>query len=111
MPTFNIASADPGLADTKKVNMRSFQYGDGYSQEVADGINNVSSTFSLNFTNRTQVTIQAIDDFLIAQAGAPFTWVTPRGATIRVKCKQWTPNYQITTSCSLTATFNQTFEP
>lgn len=94
-----------------RVNMRTFEYGDGYTQEVADGINNISGEYSVNFTNRTQATIQSIDDFLTAQAGAPFTWTNPRGMTIRVKCKLWSPNYQITTSCSLNATFTQSFEP
>lgn len=111
MTTFNIASPDQGLTQNTKVNMRSFQYGDGYTQEVADGINNVASDYNVSFTNRTQATIQSIDDFLIAQAGAPFTWVNPRGVTIRVKCKQWTPNYQVSTSCSLSATLTQSFEP
>jgi phage-related protein len=111
MTTFNIASPDQGVTPTTQVNMRSFQFGDGYTQEVADGINFVSSVYNVAFTNRPQATIQSIDDFLIAQAGAPFTWVTPRGTTIRVKCKQWSANYQVSTACSLTATFTQTFEP
>jgi len=111
MTTFNIASPDQGLAEQIEVRMRSFEFGDGYKQQVANGINNTKSTFSAVWSGRTQATIQAIDDFFRAQAGAPFTWTTPRGTTVKFTCTAWAPNYQVSTSCSLTATLEQSFEP
>ncbi len=111
MTTFNIATPDQDASAAMQVKLRSFSFGDGYTQDIADGLNAVSGVYTLNFTNRTQATVQAMDDFFTNQAGAPFTWVNPRGQTIKVKCLQWIPSYIVSTACSMSATFTQSFEP
>lgn len=110
MATFDIDSPDQSLPVQMAVKVREFQYGDGYTQSVADGINNLTQEFNVAFSNRSQATIQAIDDFLRGQVGAWFFWTTPRGETLRFKCFTWVPNYETAPNCSLTAKFMQTFE-
>lgn len=108
---FNIASPDPGVSQNQAVNLRSFAYGDGYSQNVADGLNNVWATYTLNWTGRSQATIQSMDDFFIAMAGAPFFWTNPRGQTQKYTCVLWVPDYEVSTSCGMQATLISSFEP
>ena len=111
MAVFDITSPDQGAKKQTKVRVKSFAYGDGYSQESPEGINNVVETWNLSFTGRSQATIMAVEDFLISNKGYPFTWVNPLGRTFRYKCKEWDANYEVSTSCSLTCTFDQSFEP
>lgn len=111
MAMFNLDSPDQGVAAQMSLNMREFKYGDNYKQAVADGINPIVQTFSLTWSNRPQSTINAIDDFLRSQLGAWFYWTTPRGELLKFTCKQWVPNTMISTCSSLTATFEQSFEP
>ncbi len=74
---------------TARVNEASF--GDGYTQGVADGINSLAQTWSLNFTYRREAETRAIRDFLTEHGGYdPFWWVSViDGTAVRVVCKTW----------------------
>lgn len=65
---------------TSKFRVRTAQFGDGYSQSVADGINNKMQSWPLQFTG-TKDAMQAIVDFFDARQGfQSFYWTPPMGA-------------------------------
>lgn len=48
------------------------QFGDGYSQRVADGINPIVRAFDLTFSDNKEATMRAIVNFLDAHVGKSF---------------------------------------
>jgi phage-related protein len=71
------------------------KFGDGYSQRVADGINNNLQTWQISFTKRSGADVDAIYDFLEARGGVEsFEW-TPRGEQTprNFICKKWTRRF------------------
>ncbi|MCM2537718.1 phage tail protein [Burkholderia glumae] len=92
--------------------VRKAQFGDGYAQRTADGLNNSSSTFSLQFVNDA-ATIGAILAFLRAHGGAtsfywtPILWAAPALFT----CETFSEPTRDGNIYTITATFEQTFAP
>lgn len=87
------------------------QFGDGYSQEVADGINNKSESWPLQFVG-TKSQMQPIVDFLDAHAGAVgFFWTPPLGAQGLYKVASYQKAPQGGGIYLLSATFEQKFAP
>lgn len=69
---------------------RTAQFGDGYGQKVADGINNRSTSFSLKFIGDA-AKIAAILAFLDAHAGATsFLLTPPLRAQALFTCEKYT---------------------
>lgn len=66
------------------------QFGDGYEQRTADGINAMPRKWSLSFQAVT-ATITAIDSFLATKAGVTaFTWTPSGESELLVVCRSWT---------------------
>jgi phage-related protein len=88
------------------------QYGDGYSQEVTDGINNEVSSWQLQF-NGNAAKITAIRDFLRARkGGTSFYWTPPLDGQLLFRCNTYTPPQPLGAGAySLSATFQQVFAP
>lgn len=86
------------------------QYGDGYSQSSPDGINPISRSWQVSFTDRESV-IQAIADFLDAHMGRSFLWKPPLAAQGFYQCDTHTASDNGRGVYTLTATFQQTFQP
>jgi phage-related protein len=111
-PVFNVAAPDAGATKSVEPRVLAIKFGDGYSQEMADGINNIVETWSISFSNRTRTVIQAVDDMFESLGGhSPFQWTTPEGKTKKFKCPKWSPSYNHDTDCSLSATFVQHYGP
>lgn len=90
---------------------RKAQFGDGYSQEVKDGINNATDTWPLTFRDKGAVIAQ-IKAFLDAHAGsASFYWTPPLGVQglFKAAACQVQPNGG--DIFTLTTTFQQVFRP
>jgi phage-related protein len=89
------------------------KFGDGYEQRVSNGINTNSGTFSLQFSNREVAEIDAIEAFLDARAAVEsFDYTPPRSATaIKVVCREWSRVTESATMDSLSAKFEQVFDP
>lgn len=110
MPTFTW-TPDRGPTKDTTTRVNAMQFGDGYSQRVANGINSVIESWPLVFSLRTKVEITAIDDFLITQGGvASFDWTTPKGQFKKFICKTWRPLYNHDGDASISMTFDQVFE-
>jgi phage-related protein len=91
--------------------VRKAQFGDGYSQEVADGINNKVQSWPLQFVG-TKAELAPIVAFLDDHAGyAGFFWTPPLGVQGLYKVTAYTPTPLSGDLYTLTATFEQKFAP
>lgn len=101
---------DRAASSETEAKVLSAPFGDGYSQEVPDGLNNMPETWELTFSVRTTAEIKAIRDFLVAHKGATyFTWTTPAGDTLKFTCKKWRATWGTSADNSITCTFKQDF--
>ena len=100
----------PQTADkTFELSMNSASFGDGYEQDVLDGINYEKVEWALTFV-RPKAEIDTIESFLKAQAGAAFDWTDPDGLTARWKCKGLSRSPQGSlVAASLSATFKRAY--
>lgn len=87
------------------------QFGDGYSQAAADGINARSETWPVSFTGDATYA-GAIRTFLDARgAYQSFFWTPPGGSQGYYRCQQHEVTAIGTGLYTLTATFQQVFQP
>lgn len=87
------------------------QFGDGYEQTAADGINNKVQSWPLTFSG-TADEITPIRDFLDARQGfQSFFWTPPLGVQGYYKCASHTLQHVEGNVYTLTATFKQSFQP
>ena len=87
------------------------QFGDGYAQTAADGINNKSRSWPLSFTGAA-ATVGAIEAFLDARGGwQSFFWTPPRGVLGYFKCTSYDSKHLGGDMWQLTATFEESFQP
>ena len=95
---------------TPKVN--TFQFGDGYAQRTADGINSINTSWSVTFSSRGLIDSAAIIAFFEAAAGVtPFQFTPPDEATqYNVICPNWSQQYESHISRTITATFNRVYQ-
>ena len=97
---------DASLDEEPKDNRAEF--GDGYTQVVAAGINNNPRKWSLTFNNRPMPEVDAIVTFLRANYQG-FDWTDPDGNAGRWECKNWRSVRQKALMKSLTAIFEEVF--
>lgn len=85
------------------------QFGDGYRQVAPDGINPRSRNYQLTFTGML-ATIEQIIAFLDTHVGRSFLWQSPRGLLL-FECTAQGEPFPSGLTYSVTATFEQTFQP
>lgn len=96
---------------TVEFRLRTAQFGDGYQQQVADGLNNKSQSWPLTFVG-DEALVRAIAGFLDRHGGArSFQWTPPLGEPGLYRCKGYQPTPRGAGLYSLTATFEQGFAP
>ena len=89
----------------------SAQFGDGYVQEVGDGINNETRSWNLSFRGKAKY-IKPIRDFLRAHKGyLPFEWRPPLEEMGLYKVTRFEVVDHGAGSYSINATFEQRFAP
>ncbi|CAN7613806.1 phage tail protein [Caballeronia sp. LjRoot34] len=99
------------LSGTATLLVRKAQFGDGYAQRVADGINNRSSSFNLAFIGDA-TKISAILAFLDAHLGSTgFLWTPPLRPQLMFTCETYSEPTKDGNVYSMSATFDQTFAP
>lgn len=105
--TFRAATAPVG---TKKFRVRRAQFGDGYDQVIADGINNVTQEWPLTFAGLTKTEAQAIASFLDSHAGATsFYWTPPLGSQGLYRASEYTVTPVSGDIYTIAVTFTQAF--
>jgi phage-related protein len=90
----------------------SAQFGDGYSQRLADGINTISKKWSISFNNRSLEDSAAIVAFFQARKGVEsFTW-TPTGeaTAVQVVASSWKEVYSSPITRTISVTFDIVYE-
>lgn len=109
--TFIWSPTVAGSSGSTTQRVRKAQFGDGYAQRVADGINSKSSSFNLQFIGDA-ATIGAILTFLDAHAGATaFYWTPLLRAQALFTCEKYSEPTKDGNAYTITATFDQTFAP
>ena len=98
------------VSETPRV--REVNFGDGYTQSAADGLNPIRRTYRAVFAARANAEIDAIRTFLRARAGhEPFRFAPPGGAAAKWRCGDWSIERVSATHATLTATFVEDFTP
>lgn len=88
------------------------QFGDGYAQRMADGLNARVATYSVAFNHKANATAQAIAAFLDARGGHEwFYWTPVGGAQGKYVCASWSVQPVTDKLTSVTAEFEQVFDP
>lgn len=112
MPTFTW-TPEFGSSKSSKPTVTVVKFGDGYEARQSDIINSNPKSWSLDFKSRDVSEIDAIEDFLDARGAVEaFDWTPPRASvSVRVVCRQWDRTIDHSATDSLTATFEQVFDP
>lgn len=109
--TFTWVPTVAGLSGDTTLKTRKAQFGDGYAQRVADGLNNRSSTYQLQFVGAAEK-LGAILAFLDAHAGATaFYWTPLLRSQALFTCEKYTEPTKDGDVYTMTAQFDQTFAP
>lgn len=89
------------------------QFGDGYEQRQAYGLNTLRKSWSLTFNNRSDLEADAIEDFFEArQAVGSFTWRAPGDSEDKKwVCSSWRRQEVGFEVSSISCTFREVFEP
>jgi phage-related protein len=84
------------------------QFGDGYRQTAADGLNHMQRKWQLQF-ERKLAEVNSIEAFLRTKGGyTSFTWTAPDTVEYRVVCEEWAIGYVNFNRAVLTAVFEET---
>lgn len=86
------------------------QFGDGYSQASASGLNPWSKTYQVNFRG-IEAELQPIVEFIEAHLGLSFFWKPRFGAVGLYQCDGYSDGASEGEMLSISATFQQTFQP
>ena len=92
--------------------VKRIQFGDGYEHRQANGINTQPQKWSLQFENRDQTDSDDIDAFLSARGALEsFDWTTPDGNALKFVCRSWNKTITHAGTYTITALFEEVFEP
>jgi phage-related protein len=73
-----------------ELRIRTAQFGDGYAQRVADGINYLNQTWSLTWEMREAADVNAMVNYIAAARGNAFSFKEqPTGVIYQVWCDTW----------------------
>jgi phage-related protein len=115
-PTFTppgLVRVDVGSSISVKPRVRRADFGDGYSQRSGDGLNALGRKVEINFTNLELSEGKTIEAFFEERAGyKPFLWTFPHETTPRQWiCTEWRKNLSAPRTYSVSAAFEETFDP
>ena len=108
---------DKGMSKSNKPVIFKAEFGDGYEQRIANGINNLKQEFSINFATRLKADIDDIADFLELKGGVtPFDYTYADSnesggeKTVKVVCDSWDQTWEYAEYYSLSCTFRRVYE-
>lgn len=122
MATFNDAGVgtstggttpDFGAQKKSQPRVRTVKFGDGYEQRLAYGVNTQPKIWTLRWSAASNSNADAIETFLEARAGVEaFDWTPLQEATAyKFVCREWQREHQYADINTISATFEQVFEP
>ena len=112
LPTFTPPVApSPGTTDKPEFKVLVADFGDGYTQGSADGLNNVQRVLSLNWETLTPAQCNTIMNFLKGTKGTGIFYYTPSNEATALKwtCSEVSDKRGEGGLRSVTATFRQSF--
>ena len=99
-----------GTSHTNKIRTITNEFGDGYAQEIADGLNTHQQEVSLQWNYLLGTVAASIENFFVAQNGTPFFYTLPGEQAAKTwRCVEWTNSYQELGGRSISATFKRVF--
>jgi len=107
---------DKGLNSSNTPRTFTVEFGDGYEQRVANGINALAQSFSVSFNTRPKAEIDDIIAFFVNKAGVTafsFTYADSNNSgetTIKVVCDDWSQSWDYDDFYSASATFRKVYE-
>lgn len=107
---------DKGLNSSNTPRTFTVEFGDGYEQRVANGINALQQSFSVSFNTRPKAEIDDIIAFFVNKAGVTafsFTYADSNNSgetTIKVVCEDWSQSWDYDNFYSASATFRKVYE-
>jgi len=114
MATFPAITATYGATKNNQPVVRTVQFGDGYQARLTYGLNQNPKSWDLTWQNITETNADTIETFLNNRAAdnASFDWTPPDEATsYKWICPQWNKTITYNNRATITATFQQVFEP
>lgn len=112
LPTFTPpVPPSPGTTNKPEFRVLSAGFGDSYSQDAPDGINNVRKVLSLAWDTLLPIQAKAITDFLEATRGAGIFYYTPSNEAVPIKwtCREFSDRRGEAGMRTVSATFRQSF--
>ena len=113
MATFPAITPTYGAQKSSRPNVRTVQFGDGYQQRLTYGLNQNPKSWSLTW-EVSETDADTIETFLNDRAAdnASFDW-TPLDEATSYKwiCAEWNKSLPYKNRATITATFQQVFEP
>lgn len=100
-----------GANNKPKVKLLEADFGDGYTQTAADGLNHIRAEWTLNWPALTPAQADSVETFFSDRGGyTPFFWTAPGKASAQKwTCKDWEVGFAGPNHRSIRATFVQSF--
>ncbi len=96
-----------GSSSSNEFSVLSAVFGDGYTQEAANGLNSEKNTYQVTFKDQTKELVDQVEAFIRTRRGVTkFLWTPPFGAQGLWVCKTWS---RTPTGHSGYSTLNATF--
>lgn len=116
-PRYEIAPAEklppkPGYSRAHKPKVLKADFGDGYGQRAADGLNNDPLETDFEWPNITTAEKNYINDYLKARKGyQSFLWTEPDETVAKAwVCEEWSVDHQAFGVYTVKAKFRQVFD-
>ena len=112
MATFPSINPTYGTTKRSRPSVRAIQFGSGYEQRVQFGINQNRKSYDLTF-EVSETDADTIEEFLDARAAVESFTFTPPGESDSAEfvCREWSKTIPYLNRATITATFDQVFEP
>jgi phage-related protein len=112
MSVFPSIAPTYGTTKQSQPAVRSARFGSGYEQRTQFGINQNPKVYSLTF-EVSETDADTIETFLDARGAVESFTFTPPGESVSAKfvCRQWSKTIPYLNRATISATFEQVFEP
>tara|TARA_R100000008_G_C3556773_1_gene153682 strand:+ start:392 stop:769 length:378 start_codon:yes stop_codon:yes gene_type:complete len=115
--SLGVVVPDKGMGWSTDPQVIKNEFGDGYTQRISRGLNNLKQDIKVNFANRTKADIDDIVAFFESKKGVTaFTFTVPDSNSgsselaVKVICTQWNQVWEHDDYYSLSATFERVYE-
>lgn len=115
--TLGVVNPDRGFTRKNTAKIFRAEFGDGYEQRIANGINNLAQTLDVSFVNRPKDEIDDIVNFFESKNGvSAFTFRiadtndTNNEEAIKVYVEEWSQTWKYDDYYDLKATFKRVYE-